>query len=52
MTENEIEFNLYTMPSVETMTEALGQIGIGAVILPVTVATWLDRVSVTVIVTP
>ncbi|MFO7631039.1 MAG: universal stress protein [Caldilinea sp.] len=52
MTENEIDFNIYTMPSVETMTEALGQIGIGAVILPVTVATWLDKISVTVIVTP
>jgi nucleotide-binding universal stress UspA family protein len=52
MTANEIEHKVYTMPQIEVMTEILYQLGEGAVILPVSVATWLDKIMVTVIVTP
>lgn len=52
MTKSEIEHKVHTVPQVEMMVEALHQLGVGAVILPVSVATWLDTISVTVIVTP
>ena len=52
MTENEIEFKIYSLPKIEAMDFFLSQLGEGAVILPVSVATWMDQILVTVIVTP
>ncbi len=50
-TENEIEYKYYSM-SIHAMTEILSQLGEGAIILPLSVATWLDNLLVTVVVTP
>lgn len=50
-TENGIEYKIYSMP-LHAMTEILGQLEVGAVILPLSVATWLDGIRVTVVVTP
>ncbi|BAL98231.1 MULTISPECIES: universal stress protein [Caldilinea] len=47
-----LECTVSTAPSTEAMTALLTQIERGAVILPVSVAPWLDLLSVTAIVTP
>lgn len=49
---NGVECTVSTVPSTEAMTALLTQIESGAVILPISVAPWLDRLSVTAIVAP
>jgi hypothetical protein len=51
-TAAEVESKLYPLPSMEAMTHILHGLGVGSVLLPVSVATWLDDISVPVVVVP
>jgi len=51
-TSAEVESKLYSLPSMEAMTHILHGLGVGSVLLPVPVATWLDDISVPVVVVP
>lgn len=51
-TDAEVESKLYALPSMEAMTHILRGLGVGSVLLPAPVATWLDDISVPVVVVP
>ncbi len=48
----EVESKLYTLPSIDAMTMILHGLGVGSILLPVPLASWLDNISVPVVVVP
>lgn len=52
LAEDELESKLFAVPSVEAMSALLRGITAGSVLLPVTVAAWLDEISAPVVVVP
>ena len=50
--EDELESKLFAVPSVEAMSAILRGITAGSVLLPVTVAAWLEEISAPVVVVP
>ena len=51
-TEAEVDSKLYHLPSMEAMNHILHGLGVGSVLLPASVAAWLDDISVPVVVVP
>jgi nucleotide-binding universal stress UspA family protein len=48
----EVESKLYTLPSIDAMTMILHGLGVGSILLPVPLASWLDNILVPVVVVP
>lgn len=48
----EVESKLYNLPSIDAMTMILHGLGVGSILLPVTLASWLDNILVPVVVVP